>query len=155
VSAPEIDLSAEACEKRLYDCLVAITEHPERWEQGDWARTDVDGVPGNGWPCGTVACLAGTAVIREGLYKIIGRRIFVSDVGIALCSAELYDSYGAWRRVGALLLGLSSQEARHFFQGSQRLSDLWGLAYTFTDGRVRLPDNLLANVRKIDDDSFL
>jgi hypothetical protein len=109
MSAPEIDLSAEACERRLYDCLVAITEHPERWEQGDWARVDVDGVPGNGWPCGTVACLAGTAVIREGLYKIIGGRIFVSDIGIALCSAELYDSYGAWHGRSIHLGGCSEK----------------------------------------------
>jgi hypothetical protein len=163
MTAP-IDLQPEACEARLRAGLTEITEHPEHWDQCVWAATQNGvGVDLYGWPCGTVACLAGVCVLQAGLAhrppaSSPGDLNFwvISPQGLALL-AEHPEHQRSWHTpeldfggLAQLLLGLLGEQGSRLFQSDNTLSELWELAAEFTQGRVSLPTELVERVRATD-----
>ena len=170
---PDLDLSREACERRISDALLEITTHPERWDQGVWALVEhvtlealLETLARHEWPCGTFACLAGTVVIDAGYAqpaeadaRLQGEYyLVINEAG----QQQLRDHPSFQRNwnnlaidfggLAALLCGLTLDQSGHLFDSDNTLRLLWGLAGEFTDGRVTLPAELDANVTNIDNE---
>jgi len=146
-----VDLTPEACDRRLFDCLVEITKNPEHWKQGSWGLADwsiKDSTlneqlkTNRSWPCGTTGCLAGTAIISEGLGYFEGGNLLVKSLD------RHFFSIGS---VGARLFGIDDRQAKWLFNGRNSLRELWNLAAEFTNGRVTMPEELGDQVSAIDD----
>ncbi len=158
-----IDLSREACDQRLWDALSFLTDHPEHWNQRTWGlapRGSEGVIRDGGWPCGTVACLGGTAAIQAGLVQTMESVVddelllHLNAQGRALITAvtghNLLSDYFSFTDLGAVLFGLDITQAEELFDFTNNLSEMWKLADEFTDGRVHLPEGMEGRVAEID-----
>lgn len=160
---PVLTLTPEACEQRLRTALLEITLHPQNWDQNVWVCTDgAQSYTENGWPCGTVACLAGTACIQAGVatfapYMEAGKTWQIDPAYQQLLAdnpmnrrneANSEFDFGG---LAAVLFGLMSWQASELFSTDNTLMRLWELAAVYTAGRVTLPPEFADQVREIDD----
>jgi hypothetical protein len=110
----------------LRKSLEHITAHPEEWDQKVWAkRTD----------CGTACCLAGTALAIQGYefewsFGAFSREAFATADGENIGDTAQEE------------LGLTDDEADALFSETNSLSRLWALANDYTDGEIKIPENL-------------
>lgn len=171
---PDLDLSREACERRINDALLEITNHPERWDQGVYACVEGATLEGlretlsrHEWPCNTFACLAGTVVIQAGYTEPEGPDIRLHGACYLVINKagqrELRDHpwyQRSWNNnnkidfggLAALLCGLGPDQSGQIFDSDNTLRLLWELAARFTDGRITLPAELDAVVTNIDNE---
>src|SRR5215213_1548053 len=156
-----IDLSQTACDARLRASLLDITEHPEHWEQACWvAKWPQDGkdeevaaqLKGGGWPCGTVACLAGNGAVRAGMVEFkIGDGYWLNEAAYALL--DEHDRRHGFRELAALLFGIDElAEQMQLFDSDNTLLELWNLAELFTAGRVTVPIDLVQRVVQVSEE---
>lgn len=166
----DLDLSSEACERRLSAALTEITTHPERWDQGVWALVEeatLEDLRGtldrHEWPCGTFACLAGTVVIQGGYAEARDDSRLHGSFYLVISEAgcdELRDHPWAMRNwnnpqidfggLAALLCGLTLEQSGQLFDSDNELRTLWQLATVISHGRITLPAELDAVVTNID-----
>jgi hypothetical protein len=106
--------------------------------------------------CGTVGCLAGWMVHDAGIVRLdtTGERVIDWDAaarhGMRVAwLRELADNYGVpWDEMADQLAGLP--RGHSMYAGSNRLHQLWELAEKYTEGRVRLPEELKDRVAEAD-----
>jgi hypothetical protein len=103
----------------MFKTLDYIHEHPEAWDQGEWAARS---------HCGTTACFAGTAVILAGYdFDFCYTDVDATDVltnGLSI------------REVARIELGLSYPEANQLFYGGNTLHDIEDLVAQITTNRA-------------------
>lgn len=115
----------------LRKVLEHITEHPDEWFQGMWAKRSA---------CGTACCVAGHVAVMTGhelIFDSDGEASFVQD--------------GRWiSTVATEELRLPDQDPEsyepHLFAGFNSLPDLWRIANELTDGEIEIPEGM-----KVDD----
>jgi hypothetical protein len=162
----DIDLSQDACDFRLFETLLHLTEHPERWHQDSWGYVMnpldkpewVATVEHGEWPCGTYACLAGTAAIEQHLVtldeddylvlNVIGQRLLHERPHLRTEMTHPEDDFEGITR---LLFGFNAEWTRRLVSAGNTLERLWTIAHVATAGRVTLPEQLVDQVRLIDE----
>lgn len=120
----------------LRKVLTYITEHPEEWEQANWAvRTD----------CGTACCVAGHAVAMSG-YKFRWSSSWSTVPSVAFSVFDADGRVGYIADVAAELLGLDWRDIDQYENGvyllfdvHNTLDDLWRIAGELTDGQIQRP----------------
>ena len=156
-----LDLSQKACDARLRASLLDITEHPEHWEQACWvAKWSQDGkdeevaaqLKGGGWPCGTVACLAGNAAVQARMVDFkVGEGYWLNEAAYALL--DEHDKRHGFRELAGILFGIDGlTEQMQLFDSANTLLELWNLAELFTAGRVTVPIDLVQRVVQVSEE---
>lgn len=111
--------------ERLLDVLTFLEAHPDKHDQDYWIKKR---------DCGTVACLAGWAALRNGYVE--------SYTGVPSFFLGVYrsdDPHQELRTVSHVaeeVLDLTPEEGARLFSDQNSLTDLWRLADAFTDGEV-------------------
>lgn len=172
-AAQQLTFTQAACDGRLRDALLEITEHPERWDQSTWGfldpmQTDFSvrvqyfrqARQRGEWPCGTSCCLAGMAAVQSGLSEPdpMGgdEGLYLNHLGRLLLFAHpevrtpMTEERSDFQGLGMLLFGISRPFAQQLFAGGNCLSELWRIAENATKRRVRLPVELYEQVDAID-----
>lgn len=97
---------------------------PSEWDQSQWLRKGVH-VPGDGWTCGTSACLAGKTVLDAGWLPAFGE--FYGDgestgmiVRVDEDGEEITRSHA--EEEAQKILGLNSRQAGALFSGDNDLA---------------------------------
>lgn len=111
--------------------LEYVTAHRDEWDQKYWMQRS------SKTTCGTVACLAGNAVLHSDRFTVK-----VEQVGSKHHYNPVRASDGtwvSWLRAGREVFGLSAREADRLFDSSNTLRQLWTLASEFTDGEIEVP----------------
>lgn len=173
-----IDLSQDACDTRLLNELIFITQLAETcWSQDVWGVTEIDRAhfyPDQWTPCGTRGCLAGWAAVHAGLAQPALQPIEleefgdtpkyyleITDTGAEMIHAAeltpdprevpLYDIRQDFHALGLVLFGLESRFAAiSLFRSNHTLGSLWTSAYALTLGRIVLPRELEERVYLVD-----
>jgi hypothetical protein len=112
--------------ERLLDVLTFLAAHPERHDQNFWLKKR---------DCGTVACLAGWAVLRNGYVEHYAPEIPDFFRGVYR-SDDPHQELRHVSYVAEEVLGLTPDEGARLFDEQNTLTDLWRLADEFTDGEV-------------------
>lgn len=118
----------------LRKTLEHITAHPDEWDQDIWAERT---------PCGTVACLAGTAVLLQGFELDFYES--ECDCGCregTTASYVISDPPQTIQEVARTTLGLTEDQADDLFESDNTLRDLWAYANSFTNGEIEIPENV-------------
>lgn len=121
--------------------LEHITAHPERWNQSTWGKQT---------ECGTVACLAGNAVIHNYPVEslIWQTRKFVKYDGTRMETLTALDGVTinclpySVHEVARDLFGLTEDQAGAMFSATNTLSDLWEYANQITNGEIEVPEEV-------------
>lgn len=112
----------------LEKTLGHIEEHPEEWNQ-------------NSWVCETAACFAGNALLLEGLERVYSTDMICGcgcgevvghhpspQLNVSLLKTKDGESYNI-RQLATCVLGLTEDEARDLFCGSNSMKTLrWRVA---------------------------
>jgi hypothetical protein len=145
--------------RKLRTQLRNLTIHPEKHDQGTWAKVIVDenqiDVKPRPSACGSFGCLAGNTVLAEG-HGLYWEGSFLTDqdgTSKAVWSADYIDEdgeRGAYIATAAReILGLDYEQASALFSGANSQADLWNLAIVFTEGDISLYDYLDARDESI------
>lgn len=155
----QIDLSPEACERRLHAALTEITDHPEHWDQGVWSLIEnaavedvIASMERREFPCGTCSCLAGVGVIQAGFARpgvhdaALGATpgLLLTGEGVELLlthpssQRNWSDHANDFGGLASLLFGLTIDQSTRLFNSDNSLLALWQAAEEFTYGRVAL-----------------
>lgn len=127
---------------KLNKNLLFITENEEQWKQETWAETKpLDGdTPPKAGECGTAFCLAGWAVVNEGI-GLKWEKIPVRENPET--GKTMYQWYAHYTADGDLIsskaldiLGLDNDE---MFRGGNSLARLWHLGEQATGGKIQRP----------------
>jgi hypothetical protein len=129
---------------RLEGALLHIQEHPEEWDQSDWIVQN---------DCGTVACVAGHVVLREGYPVRRVRHYFDAHGGFVWLTQVMVD--GEWtstsiRNVAQKLLGLDNFRASRLFAPHNSLPELWMAFEGISEGRRRAPQGAVTEEQRAD-----
>lgn len=124
--------------------LEYLETNPQKHEQGCWAWTDVTTIEAidTSYDCGTVACMAGWAVLLSGT----GR--WYNSVCCEACASTpeleaVIDGISYQVQEGAeKLLGLTWEQADRLFSGGNSRDDLWELADEYTFGEISADERL-------------
>lgn len=108
--------------ERLRAELEFITANPKQWDQAVWAEKS---------DCGTCCCIAGWAVLHEGI-ELSFRRGYSG----LTADGRLIDE------VAMEILGLDDDDADWLFSGGNTLYDLWSKASDLTNGAIQIPASL-------------
>lgn len=100
--------------KRFEKLREWVREEPRRYNQGWWATRDKHIVALQEPPCGTMACLAGGAVLMSG-YRLKRRYD-----GAVLCASPFSPALHSIPTIAKRLLGLTEREATGLFDSSRR-----------------------------------
>lgn len=98
-----------------------IEAHPEEWNQHVWARHV---------HCGTAYCLAGHAVVRAGAEIRWDERRTLAE--LCVLHGRTYTIGSAAREI----LGLTSRQADHLFNGVNSIQDLKRITKNITNGEL-------------------
>jgi hypothetical protein len=112
--------------ERLLDVLTFLEVHPDRHDQNYWVLRRA---------CGTVACLAGWAALRNGYVESYSsedpsyfRGVYRSD--------DPHQELRAIRNVAEEVLDLTPEEGDLLFDYCNGIQDLWRIVNEITDGEV-------------------
>lgn len=122
----------------LTKVLEHVTAHPEEWDQSNWAvRRD----------CGTTYCVAGWTVTMTGHdvdwheFWNLPLGVHRSDYADVHSLAGYTDTTSGCRAyipdVAQFELGLSYEQRKRLFKGSNNLDTLWQLADEFSHGEIK------------------
>ena len=125
----------------LRKSLDYITAHREQWKQSTWVSNESGIEEVTAGSCGTIACLAGWAVLLAGHQvnqdgNVIG--VDPADYPVEdLCSCGCEDGGPSVAEVATCILGLPAGHV--LFDGSNTLNDLWRLARHYSGGEIEIP----------------
>lgn len=128
----------------LRKSLEYLTEHPEEHDQEAWAFRAPS--------CGTTYCLAGH-VVRLAGHQIKWQRpdemtVEHEEVASQVREPVLIDGTSETRisAVAAHELGLTAHQADQLFLSCDSVTELWGLAYAYSDGEIQVPEQIKTGV---------
>jgi hypothetical protein len=103
--------------RRLLKLADTITNLPEKDEKGRPVRFNMDrwfGGPDEWSGCGTVACMAGWAVVQSQKGRTLAQKINTTQAGIRRAKAAEYAATGIHAKA-AEYLGLNDEQAHRLF----------------------------------------